>query len=259
MRAIAYRSLFIPILAALVALAWVILWLWERSPYAIFLDHALMRELCLSSGPLGVANLYVLGWVLMIAAMMLPATFPLIEMFRRLTLRRPDQTVLMTLLVFGYLVTWLGFGVAAHAADWLVLAAFDRLDPLRRNAWAIGAGILLLAGAFQFTALKYRCLERCRTPLSFVTQYWRQQGGRASTFVLGVRHGAFCVGCCWALMLLMFAVGAGNVGWMLALAVVMSIERNLSWGRHISPLVGFALLAWGGWIAGGKLVDLHIP
>jgi predicted metal-binding membrane protein len=84
-RAIAHRSLFLPILAALVALAWVVLWLWGRSPFAIFLDHSQMRALCLSGGPFGVLNLYVLGWMLMTAAMMLPTTFPLLEMFRRLT------------------------------------------------------------------------------------------------------------------------------------------------------------------------------
>jgi predicted metal-binding membrane protein len=244
-RAIAQHSLFLPILAALVVCAWVVLWFWERSPYAVFLDHSMVRELCLSSGPLGVLNLYVLGWVLMTAAMMLPTTFPLVEMFRRLTLRRQDQMMLMTLLVLGYLCVWLAFGVAAHAADWLVLAAFDRLDVLRTNAWAIGAAVLVGAGAFQFTSLKYRCLDKCRSPMSFVVQYWRQQRERAGAFMLGVRHGVFCVGCCWALMLLMFAVGAGNVGWMLALGAVMAIEKNLPWGRQLAPVIGIALLAAG--------------
>jgi predicted metal-binding membrane protein len=245
-RAVAHRSLFLPILAALVALAWIVLWLWERSPYAILLDHSQMRALCLSSGPLGVLNLYVLGWVLMIAAMMLPTTFPLLEMFRRLTQQKADQVLLMSLLVAGYLAVWLGFGIAAHTADWLVLTAFDRIDPLGRYAWAIGAGVLALAGLFQFSGLKYRCLEKCRTPLSFVTRYWREQGGRTGAFLLGVRHGAFCVGCCWALMLLMFAVGAGNVGWMLALGAVMAIEKNLPWGRRLSPVLGLGLLSWAG-------------
>lgn len=252
-RAIAHRSLFWPLFAAMVALAWTVLFLWERSPYAVYLDHSMMRELCLSAGPLGVINLYVLGWVLMLAAMMLPTSFPLIEMFRRLTLRRADQELLLALLVGGYLAVWLGFGVLAHASDWLLLAAFDRLDPGRTSAWAIGAGTLVLAGAFQFSALKHRCLEKCRTPLSFVIHYWRRQEGRAGAFLLGVRHGAFCVGCCWALMLLMFAVGAGNVGWMLALGAVMAIEKNLPWGRRLSPLLGAALIAWGGAIALGRL------
>lgn len=249
---VTHRGLFLPILGALVALSWAMLWLWERSPYAVFLDHSMMRGLCLSGGPLGVINLYVLGWVLMIAAMMLPTTFPLIEMFRRLTLRHKNQALLISLLVGGYLTVWLSFGVVAHAADWLVLEAVDRLDPLKRGTWTIGAGVVLLAGLFQFTSLKYRCLDKCRTPLSFVTRYWRQQGGRAGAFMLGVRHGAYCVGCCWALMLLMFAVGAGNVGWMLALGAIMAVEKNLPWGRRLSPVLGVLLLGWGGVIIVGN-------
>ena len=252
-RAVAHRSLFLPLLAAMVALAWTLLFLWEQSPYALFLNHSLMREICLATGSLGVANLYVLSWVLMVAAMMLPTTFPLLEMFRRLTLSRPDQGLLMGLLVAGYFAVWLAFGVAMHGAEWLVLSAFDRVEILQRNAWAIGAGTLLAAGAFQFSALKHRCLERCRTPLSFVLHYWRTQGGRTGAFMLGVRHGAFCVGCCWALMLLMFAVAAGNVGWMLALAAVMAVEKNLPWGRHLSTPLGVALLAWGGLMAVARL------
>jgi len=254
MRAIPHRCLFLPLLAGLVVCAWIVLWLWERSPYAIFLDHSMLRELCLSAGPIGVANIYVLGWVLMTAAMMLPTTFPLIEMFRRLTLWRRDQAMLMSLLVSGYLAVWLGFAIVAHAATWLVLSAFDQTGLLQRNAWAVGTGVLILAGAYQFTALKYRCLDKCRTPLGFVTAYWRRQGGRVAAFILGVRHGAYCVGCCWALMLLMFAVGAGNVGWMMVLATVMAVEKNLPWGRRLSPVLGVALLAWGGSIAADHLV-----
>lgn len=252
-RAIAHRSLFLPLLAAMVGLAWVMLFLWERSPYALFLDHSLMREICLATGSFGVANLYVLSWVLMVAAMMLPTTFPLLEMFRRLTSRHADQGLLMALLVAGYVAVWLGFGVVAHAAEWLLLAGVDRVGALRANAWALGAGTLVVAGAFQFSELKYRCLEKCRAPLSFVLHYWRTRGGRLGAFLLGVRHGAFCVGCCWALMLLMFAVAAGNVAWMLALAAVMAVEKNLPLGRHLSPLLGAALIGAGGMLALGRL------
>ncbi|MCB1907529.1 MAG: DUF2182 domain-containing protein [Rhodocyclaceae bacterium] len=246
--AIAHRSLLLPLLAGLSALAWALLWLWSSSPYGVFLDHSRMRELCLSAGPFGVANLFVAGWMLMTAAMMLPTTFIVLEMFRRLTLQRDDQPLLITLLILGYLAVWLAFGVLAHAADWLLLDLLDRLQP-GVDERVVGAGLLLLAGAFQFSTLKDRCLKQCRSPLGFVTHYWRTQGGRGGAFLLGVRHGAYCVGCCWALMLLMFAVGAGNLGWMLALGVVMAVEKNLVWGRRLSPVVGVALLLSGGWAA----------
>jgi predicted metal-binding membrane protein len=109
----------------------------------------------------------------------------------------------------------------------------------------LGAGPLLVAGAFQFSRLKYRCLDKCRAPLSFVVQHWRGGDSRAQALVLGAHHGIFCVGCCWALMLLMFAVGSGNLGWMLALGAVMAIEKNVPWGWKLSKPLGTALIAWG--------------
>jgi predicted metal-binding membrane protein len=102
---------------------------------------------------------------------------------------------------------------------------------------------LAVAGVFQFSPLKYRCLDKCRTPLSFVQQHWRGRNERRNAWLLGLHHGAFCVGCCWALMLLMFAVGTGSVGWMLAMGVVMAVEKNLPWGRWLSAPLGAALLA----------------
>src|SRR5438132_555279 len=86
------------------------------------------------------------------------------------------------------------------------------------SPWVIGAGVLLLAGLYQFTALKHKCLEKCRSPLSFIMEHWRGGRQEQEAFHLGVRHGMFCVGCCWSLMLLMFVVGVGSLAWMLALA-----------------------------------------
>ena len=105
------------------------------------------------------------------------------------------------------------------------------------------------AGAFQFSALKYRCLERCRTPFGFVNSYWRGQRPRADSFRIGLWHGVFCVGCCWALMLVTFVVGMGSIGWMLLLAAGMSAEKNLRWGARLRTPLGLALLGWGAAIA----------
>jgi len=192
------------------------------------------------------AVVYVGGWVLMTVAMMLPTTLPLLEMFRRLTSRRVDHNRLVVLVILGYLGVWLAFGVAAHLLDRFLHVVLLGGTRLEANAWLIGAGLLILAGGFQFTGLKYRCLEKCRAPLGFIMQYWRRQGRAAMALVLGVRHGAFCVGCCWALMLLMFAVGTGSLGWMLMLGVVMAVEKNMPWGRKLSPVLGIGLLVWGG-------------
>jgi predicted metal-binding membrane protein len=116
---------------------------------------------------------------------------------------------------------------------------------LSAQAWIIGCGILMLAGAYQFMPLKYACLEKCRTPLSFITAYWQGRHARGQAFRLGLRHGLFCVGCCWSLMLLMFVVGVGSLGWMLVLGALMALEKNLPWGRRLSAPLGALLLGWG--------------
>jgi len=243
-----HRSLFVPLVVSLITLAWVTLWIWERSPYGRYLSHAEFGHIDLAGGLRAVlwqAGLYAAGWTLMTVAMMLPTTLPLIETFRRLTRRRLDRTQLLLLVIMGYLGIWLAFGFGAHLFDLGLHKAFDRSSWLQANTWVFGAGPLLAAGAFQFSRLKYRCLDKCRAPLSFVVQHWRGGDSRAQALVLGAHHGMFCVGCCWALMLLMFAVGAGNVGWMLALGAVMAIEKNMPWGRKLSAPLGAALLAWG--------------
>ena len=184
----------------------------------------------------------------MTVAMMLPTTLPLLEIFRRLTVGRQDRSQLLALVIAGYLLIWLGFGIIAHGADWLLHEIVERSSWLEAHAWLIGAATLLLAGGFQFSRLKYRCLDKCRAPLSFVTEYWRGRHERRNAFLLGINHGIFCVGCCWALMLLMFAVGVGNVAWMLMLGALMAVEKNLPWGRQLSAPLGVALIAWGGLI-----------
>jgi predicted metal-binding membrane protein len=223
----------------------VTLWLWDRSPYGRYLDHAELGEIGATAPIVLPATLYILGWILMTVAMMLPTTVPLLGIFRRLAARRPDRSQLVALVIIGYIGVWAGFGIVAHFADWLLHQVVERSAWLEANGWAIGAGTLLLAGGFQFSRLKYRCLDKCRAPLSFVMEHWRGRHDRGNALRLGVRHGIFCVGCCWALMLLMFGVGIGNVGWMLALGSVMAVEKNMPWGRKLSAPLGMVLIGWG--------------
>ena len=248
MTPIPHRQAFAPAFALLVASAWLALWLWERSPYGRYLNHAELGGLAHGelASALSQAALYVAGWLLMTVAMMLPTTLPLLDAFRRMTGRRDDGRRLLALVVAGYLGVWLAFGFAAHLFDFGLHELFERVAWLQANPWVFGAGPLLLAGAFQFSSLKYRCLDRCRAPVGFVIQHWRGGNPARQSFAIGAHHGLFCVGCCWALMLLMFAVGTGSIGWMLALAAVMAIEKNVAWGRHLSAPLGIALLLWGG-------------
>jgi predicted metal-binding membrane protein len=242
-------------IGSLAFIAWIALWLWDRSPYSRYLSHQELGQIGSAGTPsvLVIAGLYVFGWTLMTIAMMLPTTLPLLSIFRRLIARREDRTRLLLLLVLGYLAVWLGFGIAAHTADWMLHELAERSAWLEANAWSIGAATLLVAGAFQFSRLKYKCLEKCRTPLTFVTEYWRGRDDSRNAFLLGVNHGIFCVGCCWALMLLMFGVGIGNIGWMLGLGTVMAIEKNMRWGKRISAPVGVALLGSGAFLIVNRL------
>ena len=132
-----------------------------------------------------------------------------------------------------------------YTGDWILHQAVEHNAWLEANAWVLGAAMVILAGIYQFTPLKYHCLDKCRSPLSFIMEHWRGRHDRAQALRLGVHHGLYCLGCCWSLMLLMFAVGLGSLGWMLVLATVMAIEKNISWGRWLSTPLGVVLLVWG--------------
>jgi predicted metal-binding membrane protein len=251
--ALRHRRVFPWVLAALVGLAWLSLWAWARSPYGRYLEHgdwtasgpaAFLCRYVPAGDVLVPAALYGLAWSLMTLAMMLPSTLPLFNAFDRLTADRTDHGRLLVLLGLGYLSIWGVFGLAAHGLHTALLALLDRLPALAWHRWMIGVTVIAFAGLFQFSSLKDRCLEKCRTPLSFVIEHWRGQAHARQAFALGVHHGLFCVGCCWALMLLMFGVGAGSLGWMLVLAALMSVEKNMPWGRRLSSPLGVALLAW---------------
>jgi predicted metal-binding membrane protein len=253
-----HRRVFTVVLGALVSLAWAALWAWTSSPYGRYLEHGDWTATGPAAGLCSAVPaaslvvpmaLYAAAWVLMTCAMMLPTTLPLFNVFDRLTAPRADRGVLLALLGLGYVAVWGAFGLAAHALHTLVLALLARVPALAFNGWAIGVAVIAAAGAFQFSRLKYRCLEKCRTPLSFVMTHWHGSAPRREAFRLGAAHGLFCVGCCWALMLLMFAFGMGSLGWMLVLAAVMALEKNVRWGRRLSSPLGVVLLGWAALLA----------
>jgi predicted metal-binding membrane protein len=255
------RSWFVPIAALLTAAAWLALLIWQQSPYGRYLDHGNWTGIGFGAGICRVfpaagwllpASLYVGGWLLMTAAMMLPTILPLLDRFERLVRDRADRRRLFALVIGGYLAAWLGFGAAAHLLD-AALHAAARSDWLLINGWIVGSLVLAGAGLFQFSRLKYHCLSRCRTPFSFIARHWRGRRPLRDALLLGLDHGAFCVGCCWALMLLMFVVGAGNVGWMLGLGAVMAVEKNMPWGRRLSQPLGIVLLAGAAIVVGVNL------
>jgi predicted metal-binding membrane protein len=255
-------SLFAWLFGTLIVAAWLGLWLWSASPYARYvahggyLDPAVFAALCraVPGGEIVVhALLHAAAWVLMIAAMMLPTTYPLLAMFRRIIAGRADEARLTWLVVAGFGLAWLAFGLAAHAADAALGLIADRDPWLVGHGWIVGAAVLAGAGLFQFSALKYRCLEQCRTPFAFVASRWHGRAPAREAFRLGVDHGVFCVGCCFALMLVMFVVGTASIGWMLALAALMAAEKNLPGGARLRLPIGLGLLGVAGALVVARL------
>jgi predicted metal-binding membrane protein len=235
-------AILIGLLAVLVLLAWYTLWLWGSSPYGHMLLHGPPHLQMVAQIPWRFAAIFVTGWTLMTVAMMLPTSFPLILLFHRIVRERTAATWLVLLLVLGYLGVWLLCGMFLQLVNWSLHAGIAHISWPASVTSISSAIILTLAGLYQFSSLKYACLDRCRAPLSFLTSRWQGGNESARALRIGVEHGVFCVGCCWSLMLLMFLVGAGSLLWMLLLGVVMALEKNLPWGRRLSAPIGLLLL-----------------
>jgi predicted metal-binding membrane protein len=193
--------------------------------------------------------LFLVAWQVMTAAMMLPSSLPLLHLFTRTSQGQAHPGLARLAFVAAYFVVWTGFAMGALIADAGVHQLVHRWTWLHERPWVIGGSVLLLAGGFQFSPLKERCLRQCRHPFTFLRRHY--QRGILAAWVLGVRHGLFCLGCCWALMLVMVAVGVGHLVWMAGLTGVMVLEKTARHGRRLAPLVGVMLLVWG------ALVLLH--
>ncbi len=191
-------------------------------------------------------------WFVMSIAMMLPTAAPAILTFSDLAERARHTTRPLSegAFVTGYLLAWLAFCALATLAQWGISTVSQHLHRATHD-WVFGA-LLLLAGAYQFAPLKQACLTKCRNPMTFFIAHWRE--GLAGALRLGLHHGAYCVGCCWALMLLMVATGTMDLGFTAGLTVLMLIEKVLPAGLWIGRAVGVALVAWGTvWIAPGLI------
>jgi predicted metal-binding membrane protein len=190
-----------------------------------------------------------LMWAVMMAAMMLPSAMPLLLLYDSVLRRRQDVARVAPLvyaMAGGYLLAWAAFSVAATALQRglsLMLVMNPMMEMSSRGA--IGA-TLLLAAAYQFTPLKNRCLSQCRSPLAFVMQRWRR--GAAGAVRMGAEHGLYCVGCCWALMLLLFAGGVMNLTVIVGLTAVVLIEKLAPAGAHVSRVLGALMAATGVWL-----------
>jgi predicted metal-binding membrane protein len=200
----------------------------------------------MAGAPLEQFTAAFLVWAVMMVAMMLPAAVPAIDGFGTFARRRMSATgsaPATALFVSGYAAVWTVYSVFA-AAGQVALSRASLLAPtLQSTSVVLSAALLLLAGTFQFTSLKDACLTQCRSPFPFFLANWRD--GDWSAFVLGMRHGSYCIGCCWALMGLMFLFGAMNLLWMGALSLFMLAEKIAPSRWQLDRGVGVVLILWG--------------
>ncbi|MFW6028339.1 MAG: DUF2182 domain-containing protein [bacterium] len=197
----------------------------------------------------GYAVLMFFMWWIMMIAMMLPSAAPMILLFAAVNRKQREKGNPYTstgLFALAYLVTWAAFSVVATALQ----AAFQHvawLSPTLSATNSLLAGTLLVAaGVYQLTPIKQACLRHCRSPLVFVTTRWRP--GHLGALRMGVEHGAYCVGCCWFLMGLLFFGGAMNLYWIVGLAALVLVEKTAPHVQWMSYLLGVALAGWGTWI-----------
>jgi predicted metal-binding membrane protein len=197
--------------------------------------------------------LVFLMWAVMMVAMMIPAASPVILLFAEINRRRNEQqgTLVATgQFLLGYLTAWTGFSALATLAQWGLLTAALVSPMMESTSKELGAGLLFTAGLFQLSRLKYACLVHCRSPMGFLATEWRRGPGGA--FRMGLKHGGYCLGCCWALMGLLFAFGVMNLLWVAGLSAFVLLEKITPGGQLMSRLSGLLFIGWAAWMFFGS-------
>lgn len=200
----------------------------------------------------GYALLIFCMWWVMMVAMMLPSASPMILLFALVNRRQRTQGapfIPAGVFAAGYLITWGGFSLVATGLQWFLERA-ELLSTMMASTSVRFAGFLLIAaGIYQLTPLKYACLRHCWSPMQFIMQYWRS--GTFGALRMGIKHGLFCLGCCWLLMGLLFVGGVMNLYWIIGLAILVLLEKIIPAGHWMGWITGAGLIVWGGWIVLG--------
>lgn len=229
------QTLTLTLLLALAAAAWLAL-LWQSRMAGGAMDLTMGMS----------APLFLAIWVVMMIAMMFPAAAPMVQMLQRIAVSKRLQGqafVPAWVFVAGYLVVWSLFGALAYVAA----IALDRVA--NQSMWLMGNGprlgglVLLLAGVYQLMPLKRACLSKCRSPISFLLTSWHD--GYGGALRMGVEHGSFCLGCCWAMMLVLFVVGVMSLPWMALLTAAIFIEKNVRFERVTTAALATLFIAVG--------------
>ncbi len=194
----------------------------------------------------GYAVVIFFMWWVMMFGMMLPSAAPLLLLFARMMRKEKDKGapyVPTGVFALGYVIMWAAFSAIATGAQWGLEASGLLSGIMVGTSAVLGAGLLIAAGVWQLTPWKNACLRHCRSPIGFLSAHWRP--GRTGAFKMGLVHGAFCLGCCWFLMALLFYGGVMNLYWIIGLALYILIEKLLPAGARIGQLTGVILIAWG--------------
>ena len=236
------RIVVVAVLVAVSALAWA--WLLTGAGMEI----GAATDMARAHGSDGNAPLLFAMWWMMMLAMMLPSASPMILLFaavNRKQKQRGGTYVPTAVFAAGYLLVWAGFSAGAVVLQ-LALQHSGLLSPMLASTSRVLGGLMLVAaGLYQLTPLKHVCLRHCRAPVHFLAEHWRPGSGGALR--MGMIHGAYCVGCCWFLMLLLFVGGVMNLAWIVGLALLVLLEKTMPAGQWLARAVGLILLLAGGW------------
>jgi predicted metal-binding membrane protein len=240
-------------LAGIVALAWIYLIYmgWGMRHMDVGADMVLMPAM--QHWTAWDLVLVFLMWAIMMVAMMVPTVSPMILLFAEINRRRDERRSTFAAtgqFLLGYLMAWTGFSFLATLAQWGLLTVALVSPMMESTSKALGAGLLLVAGLFQFSRLKHACLAHCRSPIGFLATEWRD--GPFGAFEMGLKHGGYCLGCCWALMGLLFAFGVMNLLWVAIISAFVLLEKITPPNQLISRISGLLFVGWAAWIAFGS-------
>ncbi len=261
------RAIVAAALVAIVLLAWIYLWQFAGRPMGGGMGHGAtmdmshageMANAALSTGFNAWSGadflLMALMWAVMMVGMMIPSAAPMILIYARVARHaneRGNAFASSGWFASGYLLAWTGFALLATSLQWLLEASAMMTPAMRISDTRLAGSLLIAAGIYQLTPLKRACLGRCRSPMHFIQDHGGFRPERRASVLLGVKHGAFCIGCCWALMILLFLGGVMNLTWVALLALLLLAEKLLPIGLILSRAVGLIfVLAGAGLLAG---------
>lgn len=190
-----------------------------------------------------------LMWAEMMVAMMIPSAAPMLLTFAMINRKKREQHqpfVSTGLFLLGYLVVWTVFSLAAAVAQWALHGAALLSPGMKSTSHGFGGALLIFVGIFQWTPYKRACLDHCRTPLQFLMSDWRE--GKAGAVIMGLKHGAYCTGCCWLLMCLLFVVGVMSIFWIAVVTIFVLVEKVARFGPRCAHVSGLLFVAWGLWV-----------